>query len=109
MNRRPSVELEAGDIARLLQNFSNDARHTVEASADGLVSVRMGPTFTVLAIDFHDSRLESGLKRELENATLAAVNAAIRKVSLSAGQAFVDLQARKAAEPPKKDKPPHDR
>jgi DNA-binding protein YbaB len=95
MHRRPSVELETGDIARILQNFTEEARHTVEASADGLVQVRMGPTFTIQSIEILDPGLDRDQKQRLEGATLAAVNAAIRKIALSAGQALVDFQASK--------------
>jgi DNA-binding protein YbaB len=103
MNRPPfAADLEADDIARLLQSFTDDAKHAVEASADGLVTVRMGPTFTILSIDFFDSGLDQDQRRRLETATLTAVNAAIRKVALSSGQVLLDFQANKAAQSPKR-------
>jgi len=104
MKPSPSIELEAGDIDQLLQSFTNEAKHAVEASADGLVTVRMGPTFTALSIELHDTSLNTDQKQRLEAATLAAVNAAIRKVSLSAGQVLIDFRARKQADRPKEGK-----
>jgi DNA-binding protein YbaB len=89
-NRMPPLQIE--EVSETLRRFAEGSRTSFEATSDDLVSVRVGTSMNVLAIEFLDPRLDAHLKEPLEAATVAAVNAALQKAALAAGRALAELQ-----------------
>jgi DNA-binding protein YbaB len=86
--RRPS------DMAKLLDEFLHTTKR-FEASADDLVRVRVSSSLVVEDIQISESKLDSELRKRIEDAVVAAVNAAFRKAVLGAG----DILARAPRQP----------
>ena len=102
-NRMPPPVLQMDTVSETLRRFAEGSRRTFEATADDLVSVRVGTSMNVVAIEFLDARLDEHMKEPLQAATVAAVNAALAKAALAAGQALAELQVQlqaKGEEPP---------
>lgn len=91
-NRMPPVSLQMEEVSETLRRFAEGSRISFEATSDDLVSVRVGTSMNVLAVEFLDQRLDSHVREALQAATVAAVNAALQKAALAAGRALAELQ-----------------
>jgi DNA-binding protein YbaB len=101
-NPPPPTPLQIGDVSDTLQRFLESPSAAFEASADAKVRVRVNASMQLLAVEFLDSSVDGGCKRELELATVAAVNSALQKAALAAGDALNEL-ARRFEAPTKRD------
>lgn len=90
----PPAPLQIEDVSETLQRFLESPSATFEASADAKVRVRVNASMQLLSVEFIDSRLDEGCRRELELATVTAVNAALQKAALAAGDALNELSRR---------------
>jgi DNA-binding protein YbaB len=70
---------------KLLDEFLRTTKR-FEASADDLVRVRVSSSLVAEDIRISDSKLEPELRKRIEGAVVAAVNAAFRKAVLGAGE-----------------------
>jgi DNA-binding protein YbaB len=82
------------EVARLLGEIGAAAERPVTASADELVTVRANGSFQIEAVEIHASDLDPVLKRRVEHAVVAAVNAALSLAALKVGEALEALDAR---------------
>ena|SRR5947207_6381161 len=94
----------ADEVSQLLQRFVDVGNRPVEATVDDLVRVRVGAAFNVLAVEILDPVLNPEMKRRLETAVVGAVNTALQRAALAAGQALRDFteqtKVSKAADTP---------
>lgn len=90
--------LQIGDVTDTLQRFLESPSVLFEATADAKVRAQVNASMQLLSVEFLDSRLDKGLdpacRRELELATVAAVNSALQKAALAAGDALNELARR---------------
>jgi DNA-binding protein YbaB len=61
-----------------------------EASADDLARVRVGSAMNVVSVELLDRDLDSAAKQRLETVIIGAINTAMQRAVLGAGQALVD-------------------
>ncbi|HET9607560.1 MAG TPA: YbaB/EbfC family nucleoid-associated protein [Nitrospira sp.] len=73
------------DVAKILDEFLQTTKR-FEASADDLVRARVSSSLVVEDIQISDPKLDPELRKRIEAAVVAAVNAAFRKAVLSAGE-----------------------
>ena len=96
----PEPPMEAAEISQLLQRFVDVGSRSFEATVDDLVRVRVGASMNVLAVDFLDPALSPAMKQRLETAVVGAVNTALQRAALAAGQALSDFEQQKRAAKP---------
>lgn len=93
---RPVVQTPSAyntdEVARLLQRFAEDSTRCFEASVDDLVRVRVGSTMNITNVDLLDKSLDPALRERLELALVSAVNLALQKSALAAGNLFGDFE-----------------
>jgi len=97
--REPSLNTD--EVSQLLGRFAEATDRAVEAMVDDLVRVRVGPAMNVLSVEILDPALDRATRERLETAIAGAVNIALQRVALAAGQAlrgFTDPKAEKAGE-----------
>jgi DNA-binding protein YbaB len=87
-----------GEVSERLQRFV-EAAGSFEASADDLVRVRVGSAMNVVSVELLDPDLDSAAKQRLETAIVGAINTAMQRAVLGAGQALADLEKMTAARP----------
>ena len=73
------------DVAKVLDEFLQ-ATKRFEASADDLVRARVSSSLVVEDIQISDQKLDPELRKRIEAAVVAAVNAAFLKAVLGAGE-----------------------
>jgi DNA-binding protein YbaB len=61
-----------------------------EASADDLARVSVGSAMNVVSVELLDRDLDSAAKQRLETVIIGAINTAMQRAVLGAGQALVD-------------------
>jgi DNA-binding protein YbaB len=93
----PPPSLDADDVTDLLQRFVELGNRSSEAIVDDLVRVRVGAAMNVLAVEILDPVLDPAMKRRLETAVVGAVNTALQRSALAAGQALGEFERRKKA------------
>ena len=93
----PEPLLEADEVAELLKSFASQANTSYEATVDDLVTVRVGSSLIVQAVEILDRTLNPALKQHLETAIVGAMNTALQRAALAAGQAIGDLERKKKA------------
>ena len=81
------------DVRNVLQHFVDHAQ-TFEASADGLVSVRVNASMSVIDLKIADPKLDAAMTTRIEAAAIAAVNSALRKAVLGARFAITQAHAK---------------
>lgn len=91
-NAAPRLSIEIGEVSETLRRYVERASTLHEATMDNLVRVQVGNSMNVVAIEFLNPKLDRETKQALEVATLGAVNAALRKAALAAGQAMAELE-----------------
>ena len=79
----------------MLRRFAEQANSSFAATADDLVTVRVGGGLNVTAVDILERSLNADLKQRLETAIMGAVNIAMQRAALAAGQAIGDLERTK--------------
>jgi DNA-binding protein YbaB len=89
-DEQESSLLLVDDVSTRLQQFV-DNRQIFEAMTDNLVRVRVGPSMNVLAVEILDSTLAGDRRSALEVACASAVNAALQKAAIAAGQALAEI------------------
>jgi hypothetical protein len=101
-NSRPALPfvLDISDVSRTLQRFLEGAPGSIDATVDNVVRVRVDPSMRVLSINFLETKADPGVLRELERATVAAVNLALQKAALAAGEALAELNEKVTLRPP---------
>lgn len=87
----PGLSFDVGTISNTLQGFIDGSTKPFETSVDKLVRVRVGGSLNVVSIEFLHPKMDAALKRELETATVAAINLALQKATLAAGDALTEL------------------
>jgi hypothetical protein len=89
---------DSEEVGRFLQQFVDTRTHAEQAIVDDLVRVRVGPAMMIQSAEILEPGLDDDLKRRLETAIVGAVNTAMRRASLAAGQALRDyLRQRQAS------------
>ena len=83
--------VDIGEVSERLQRFV-DAAGNFEASADDLVKVRVGSAMNVVSVELLDPALEAEIKQRLETAIVGAVNTAMQRSVLAAGDALAELE-----------------
>jgi hypothetical protein len=76
------------EVGRVLQQFIDTRNPVAQAIVDDLVRVRVGPAFNVKTVEILDSTIEEGLRQRLETAIVGAVNTALRRSTVAAGDAL---------------------
>jgi len=88
----PRLPFDVGDISRALERLvEGQAKGAIEASIDGLVSVRVSRAMNVLAVELLDPALDRAHKQRLETAIVGAVNTALQRAALAAGEALAEF------------------
>ena len=87
--------LDSDEVLNLLRSFADQAKTPYEATVDDLVTVRVEGSLNVTQVQIHDRTLNAGLKERLETAITGAVNTALQRAALAAGQAVGDLARHK--------------
>jgi DNA-binding protein YbaB len=82
---------EIDKVSERLRRFVHSASRNYEASADDLVRVRVGRTLNVISVELLDPKFEGHAKQQLETAIASAVNAALQRAALAAGDALADI------------------
>ena len=91
----PEMRVEPDEIAKLLGRFAEQGTQFFEATVDDLVSVRVDGSLNVKAVEILDRTINPALKQRLETAIAGAVNTALQRAALAAGQAIGDLDRQK--------------
>lgn len=91
--REPPVE--AAEVSEVLQRFLDLGSRSFEATVDDLVRVRVGSSMNVLAVEFLDPALNPAMKQRLETSVVGAVNTALQRAALAAGQALSEFEQQK--------------
>ncbi|MFF1657756.1 hypothetical protein [Streptomyces sp. NPDC058255] len=78
---------DSAEVSDLLQRFIELGSHPVEATVDDLVRVRIGAAMNVLTVELLDPTLAPEKRQRLETAIAGAVNTALQRTVLAAGQA----------------------
>jgi hypothetical protein len=87
----PPFTVEVQDVSEALRRFVERTSDVFEATADGLVRVRVGSSMTVVAVEYLDPSLDDRVRQALEVATQSAVNGALKKALFAATQALSEL------------------
>ncbi len=87
--------MDVNEVSELLRRFVSEGNRSFEAAVDGLVRVRVGASMTVLAVEFLDPALDPAMKQRLETAVTGAVNTALQRAALGAGQALSEFDQQK--------------
>jgi len=85
----PRLPFDAGDVSQALERLLEGS---IEASADNLVRVRVGRAMNVIAVELLDPSLDRSVKQRLETAVVGALNTALQRAALAAGQALAELE-----------------
>jgi DNA-binding protein YbaB len=88
------AKFDISDVRRILKDGAHAAQQPVVETAAGLVEVTMDGHLCVQAVEFLDCSLDAGGRAALQQATIDAVNGAIRKAVLAKAEAFVKVQER---------------
>jgi hypothetical protein len=93
MQPRPSVGpvIDAAQVSALLRRFVDAGSRSFEATVDDLARVRVGSDMKVLAVEFLDPAIDPALRQRPEAAAAGAINTALQRAALAAGQALSDL------------------
>jgi DNA-binding protein YbaB len=94
----PRQAVTPDDISEFLQRFIDVGTRTAEAMVDNLIRVRVGPAMNLQSVEILDSTLDPGMKQRLETAIVGAVNTAMQRATVTAGQALRDYARRQNAE-----------
>jgi DNA-binding protein YbaB len=82
---------DRGEISAMLQRLAEAPGKTYEGVADNLVRVRVDGAMRVLSIEILDPGVDRRICSALETAAVAAVNLALQKAALAAGDAVAAL------------------
>jgi DNA-binding protein YbaB len=85
----PRLPFDAGDVSQALERLLEGS---IEASVDNLVRVRVGRAMNVIAVELLDPSLDRAVKQRLETAVVGALNTALQRAALAAGQALAELE-----------------
>jgi hypothetical protein len=88
----PRLSLDVEDVSRALERLvEGSIAGSIEATVDNLVRVRVGRAMNVIAVEFLDPALDSAMKQRLETAVVGAINTALQRAALAAGEALAEL------------------
>ncbi len=79
------------EVAAILRRLAEAPSRTYEATADGVVRVRVDGAMRVVDIEVLDAKADPHAKAALEAAAAAAVNLALQKAALAAGDVVAAL------------------
>jgi DNA-binding protein YbaB len=82
---------DSNEISAILQRLAEAPGKTYEGVADNLVRVRVDGAMRVLSIEVLDPKVDRRICSALETAAVAAVNLALQKAALAAGDAVAAL------------------
>jgi type II secretory pathway predicted ATPase ExeA len=91
---------DSGEIGQFLQRFVDTGSPIEQAIVDDLVRVRVGPGMNVQSVEILDASLDVALKTRLETAIVGAVNIAMRRAIVAAGQALRDYARQRQSSAP---------
>jgi len=84
--------MNISDVRRILKDGAHAAQQPVVETAAGLVEVTVDAHLRLQAVRFLEYSLPAETRAALEQATVDAVNAAMRKAVLSRSEAFKKVQ-----------------
>ena len=79
------------EVTALLQRLAEAPGKTYEATADALVRAQVDGALRLLSIEILDPKVDRRICSALETAAVAAVNLALQKAALAAGDAVAAL------------------
>jgi DNA-binding protein YbaB len=82
----PAPPPEIENVSAILNAFSKGT--PVDVTVDDLVRVRVSATLTVLSVEILASTLDPAMKQNIETAFVGAMNTALQRTALLAGQAL---------------------
>jgi DNA-binding protein YbaB len=85
---------DIGDVSETLQKFVEGNGTIIEASVDDLVRVRMSSSMAVVSVELCHPDLSPHVKGALEAALVGAINTALQRAALAAGNALAELEQR---------------
>ena len=90
-NARPPFSLEVDEVSETLRRHVEGSNTFFDATADNIVRVRVNSSMSVVEVEVLAPNIDARTREELQIATRGAVNAALQKAALAAGQAFAEL------------------
>jgi DNA-binding protein YbaB len=88
----PRFSVEGNEVSETLRKFVEASTDSFSSEVDQVVRVEVGRSMNVLAVEFTHPGLDRDVKQRLEAATVAAVNSALQKAALAAGNAMAELE-----------------
>ena len=84
----PPTPFSSDQVGEALRQFAELRMESAEATVDNFVRVRVGGALNVLSVEILDTGIEALVRQRLETAITGAVNTAMQRMAVQAGQAL---------------------
>src|SRR5262249_55343239 len=84
----PPTPFSSDQVGDALRQFAELRMESAEATVDNFVRVRVGGALNVLSVEILDTGIEALVRQRLETAITGAVNTAMQRMAVQAGQAL---------------------